>query len=213
MRSKLRVKLRVKLNNMAKNFNRVPQFALAIDWETSGYSIPNYAEKHQGISFGAIIFDVKTLLPVEQLYREIKFVDDTKYVWESGAERVHGISRDHLLKHGVTQQEAATELANLVIKYIGAEDIMLLGHRVHFDKAFTSQLINTLGFDFTYHPTVIDSCSIATVLMELTYSEDIFQTLGLPPRGKHNALEDVQYTLESVRRIKEFFIAGVAVSL
>ena len=196
---------------MAKNLNRVPHFGLAVDWETSGYTTPNYAQYHQGISFGAIIFDVKTLTPVEEIYREIKF--DPKYRWESGAEKVHGISRDRLL-NGVTQEEAATELANLVVKYIGTEDLMLLGHRVHFDRAFTTQLMmEGLGFDFNYHPTVIDSCSMATVLMELTYSEDVFQTLGLPPRGKHNALEDIQYTLESVKRMKEFFITGVTVSL
>jgi hypothetical protein len=54
---------------------------------------------------------------------------------------------------------------------------------------------------------------MATVLMELTYSEDIFQTLGMPPRGKHNALEDIEFTLKSVQRMKEFFISGVASSL
>jgi len=196
---------------MAKNLNRVPQFGLAIDWETSGYSVPNYAQKHQGISFGAIIFDVKTLNPVEELYREIKFND--KYEWSSQAEAIHGVTRHYLEKSGVDQMQAAVDLANLVVKYIGTEDVMLLGHRVHFDRAFTEQLTDSIGVKFNYHPTVIDSCSIATVLMEMTYSEDIFQTLGLPPRGKHNALEDIQYTLESVKRIKDFFIKGVLTTL
>lgn len=196
---------------MTKNLNRIPTFALAIDWETSGYSIPNYAEKHQGISFGAIIFDVRSLEPVEELYREVKF--DSKYIWDAGAEKIHGVSREYLDRHGITQQEAAVDLANLVVKYIGQEDVMLLGHRVHFDKAFTQQLTSSIDIQFNYHPTTIDSCSIATVLMELTYSEDIFQTLGLPARGKHNALEDIRYTLESVKRMKQFFLTGVSASL
>jgi oligoribonuclease (3'-5' exoribonuclease) len=196
---------------MAKNLNRVPQFGLAIDWETSGYSLPNYAEKHQGISFGAIIFDVRTLDPIEELYREIKF--NPKYLWDEQAERIHGVSREHLAKHGISQEDAAVELGNLVVKYLGTEDVMLLGHRVHFDRAFTTQLMKSIGIDFSYHPTSIDSCSIATVLMELTYSEDIFQTLGLPPRGKHNALEDIQNTLKSIQKMKHFFISGVEASL
>jgi DNA polymerase III epsilon subunit-like protein len=194
-----------------KNFNSVPQFGLAIDWETSGYSTPNYAAKHQGISFGAIIFDVRTLEPVEKLYVEIKF--DPKYIWDSGAEKVHGITREHLAKNGVTQEEAAFLLAGLVVKYIGTEDVLMLGHNVYFDKAFTIQLLDAAGIEFKYHQSVIDTRSIATVLMELTYSDDIFATLGLPPRGKHNAMEDIEYTLETVRRIKEFFIAGIASTL
>ena len=194
-----------------KDLNRLPQFSLAIDWETSGYSIPHYASKHQGISFGAIIFDVRTLEPVESLYREIKF--DPTYIWDAGAEKVHGLTKEHLASYGVSQEEAALDLAQMVIKWIGTDEIVLLGHRVHFDKAFTIQLMNSANMEFLYHPTAIDSCSIATVLMELTYSEDIFQTLGLPPRGKHNALEDIQYTLESIKRMKNFFIQGIASTL
>jgi len=194
-----------------KDLNRLPQFGLAIDWETSGYSLPNYASKHQGISYGAIIFDVKTLDPIESLYREIHF--NPKYIWDAGAERVHGITQSYLAKNGVPQQDAAFELASLVNRYLGNDNVMVLGHRVHFDIAFTNQLMDSAGMEFTYHPTKIDSCSMATILLELTYSEDIFSILGLPPRGQHNALEDIMYTLESVKRMKEYFVAGVAASL
>lgn len=189
----------------------VPQFGLAIDWETSGYSFPNYAQSHQGISFGAIVFDVKTLDPVEELYREIKFKD--KYKWEAGAEKVHGISREHLAKFGVEQEEAAADLCNLIVKYIGTEDIMLMGHRVYFDRAFTQQLTKSIDIDLVYHPTTIDTASMATALMEMSKSEEVFQTLGLPPRQQHNAMEDIRYTLASVKRMKELFFKGVMAEL
>jgi len=113
----------------------------------------------------------------------------------------------------LSQEEAALALAAMVIKWIGTDEVMLLGHRAHFDKAFTIQLMDAAGMEFKYHPTMIDSCSMATVLMQMTYSEDIFQTLGLPARGQHNAMEDISYTLEAVKRMKNFFIAGVAASL
>jgi DNA polymerase III epsilon subunit-like protein len=184
----------------------MPTFALAVDWETTGFSVPDYASKHQGIAIGAIIFDLKTLQPVEELYREIKF--DPKYVWTEGAEKIHGLSRDHLEKKGVTQEEAAADLANLVIKYMGTDDIIALGHRVHFDIAFTNQLMSALDIELKWHPTKIDSNSIATVLMEMSSSNEIFETLGLPARGDHNALEDARYTLYSVQRIKELFLRG-----
>lgn len=189
------------------SYIQIPQFALGIDWETTGYSIPNYAQFHQGISFGAIIFDVRSLEPVEELYLEIKY--DPKYKWEAGAEKVHGISQEYLRKNGVTQEDAAAQLCNLIIKYIGTEDVMLLGHRVHFDRAFTEQLTKTIGVDLSYHPTTIDTASLSTALMEMSKSEDVFQTLGMPPRQKHNALEDIRYTLASVKRMKELFFKGV----
>jgi oligoribonuclease (3'-5' exoribonuclease) len=189
----------------------IPTFGLAIDWETSGFSTPDYTAHHQGISYGAIIFEVKTLQPVESIYHEILF--DPKYEWAAGAERVHGLSRDHLKKYGVPAEKAAEDLANLVIKYIGTEDIALLGHRVHFDKAFTVQLMKTIGISFNYHPTYFDSASMATVLMETSKSEEVFQTLGLPPRATHNALEDITHTLSAIARMKEIFLKGVVAEL
>ena len=193
------------------SYYQIPQFALAIDWETSGYSMPNYAVRHQGISFGAIVFDVKTLEPVEKLYREIKFKSDL-YEWSPGAEAVHGLSIKHLQDNGVSQEDAAVDLANLVVKYFGPESIILLGHRVHFDKAFTQQLTKSIDIEFDYHPTTIDSASLSTVLLEISKSDDVFELLGIPPRGKHNALEDIEHTLLAVKRMKEFFLLGVALT-
>lgn len=190
----------------------VPRFGVAIDWETSGYSFPEYAKIHQGISFGVIIFDLQTLEPIESLYHEIKF-DDKKYMWEPKAEKVHGLSREYLKANGVTQEEAAVGLCNLVVKYLGTDEVMLLGHRVHFDRAFTEQLTKSIGIDLPYHPNTIDSCSLAIALMEIAKSEDVFQMMGMPPRQEHNALEDIMYTLLSVKRMKELFFKGIEAEL
>jgi len=189
-------------------YSNFSKFGLAIDWETSGFSLPTYCERHQGISFGAIIYDVKSLEPVETIYREIKFND--KYEWVPRAEQIHGLSREHLAKNGIEPEEAATDLLNMVIKYIGTDDVLLMGHRVHFDRAFTDQLTDTVGIRLPIHPTTIDTSSMATVLLETTRSEDVFTMLGLPGRGKHNALEDIQNTLECVKRMKEIFMGGLA---
>src|SRR5438105_4289725 len=113
----------------------IPKFGLAIDFETSGYSVPNYAEKHQGVSFGAVIFDLKDLTPVEELYCEVKFKAD-KYTWDEGAAKVHGLTLARLETSGVGQEEAAAALGHLCLKYFGDGKIMVLGHRVHFDLAF-----------------------------------------------------------------------------
>lgn len=190
------------------SYYNLPKFALGIDWETSGYSVPDYASQHQGISYGAIVFELKTLEPVVEIYQELQF-DSTRYKWDAKAERIHGLTQEHLKKNGTTQEESATLLCNTVLEYMGTEPVLIMGHRVHFDKAFTDQLTNTIGIKLDFHPTTIDTASLSTALMEMSRSEDVFQTLGLPPRAKHNALEDIRYTLASVQRIKELFLKGV----
>jgi hypothetical protein len=189
----------------------IPRWGLAIDWETSGYSLPGYTGKHQGLAFGAIVYDSATFEPIETIYCELKF--DPKYIWDPIAENIHGMSRDYLNKNGMSIEEAAVTLANLIVKYFGTESVQLLGHRVNFDKAFTTWLFDSIGINIEWHPVNIDSCEIGSALMELSKSDDIFDTLGMPPRGKHNALEDIQYTLLAIKKIKEFFILGVANSL
>jgi oligoribonuclease (3'-5' exoribonuclease) len=186
----------------------LPKWGLAIDWETSGYSIPNYAEKHQGISFGAIIFDIETFEPVESLYREVKFRDD-KYLWDDGAEKIHGISRAHLSQHGISQEEAATELGNLVLKYIGTDKVVLLGHRVYFDEAFTNQLMDSVELKFNYDPIRLDSAAISLAFLHMTRSDMIFETMGYPARGAHNALDDIKMTLGTIRMLKQFLLKGL----
>lgn len=187
----------------------VQKFGLAIDWETSGYSVPHYAKEHQGISVGALIFEIATFDIVETLYLEIKF-DDTKYKWEEDAERVHGLSREHLAKHGVTQQEAATQLATMILKYIGTDKIVALGHRVFFDIEFTNQLMSSVDFELNWDPIKLDSAAIALTFLGVNKSDELFELMGMPPRQEHNSLEDIIYTLESVKGVKDYFMRGLS---
>jgi DNA polymerase III epsilon subunit-like protein len=188
----------------------IPKFGLAIDFETTGYSLPHYAERHQGVSFGALIFDIERLTVVDTLYCEIKY--DPKYAWEDTAEKIHGLTRDYLSKHGVTQAEAAEQLALMVHKYMGTENVVVLGHRPHFDIAFLDQLFDSIGFAFKYDPIKLDTAAFGLVMLGMTKSDDLFDAVGLPPRGKHDALEDIIYTLESLRQIRDYFLTGLAVS-
>ena len=188
----------------------IPKFGLAIDFETTGYSIPHYAAEHQGISFGALIFDIEKLTVVDTLYCEIKH--DPKYKWEDGAEKIHGLTRDYLSKHGVTQAEAAEQLALMVHKYMGTENVVVLGHRPHFDIAFLDQLLSSVDFAFKYDPIKLDTAAFGLVMMGMTKSDDLFDAVGLPPRTEHNSLEDIIYTLETLRTMRDYFIAGLTVT-
>lgn len=186
----------------------VPRFGLAIDWETTGYTPieGQRASKHQGISFGAVIFEIATLNPIDTIYHEIKF--DPKYTWSNDAERVHGLSREHLEKHGITQTEAAVALGNLVMKYINTDKIVALGHRVAFDIEFTQQLMGTIGVELDFDPIKIDSAAIALTFLNVQSSDELFSLCGMPERKEHNSLEDILYTLESIKAIKAAFLGG-----
>jgi DNA polymerase III epsilon subunit-like protein len=185
----------------------LPKMGLAIDWETSGYSTPDYAAEHQGISFGAVIYDIETFEPVDVMYREIKFSD--KYKWEAGAEKVHGLSREHLESAGISQEEAAIDLASMVLKYLGTDKVVLLGHRVYFDEAFTKQLLNTVDMSIEFDPIRIDSAAISLAFLNMTRSDIIFETMGYPARKEHNALDDILMTLGTIRQLKGYLIDGL----
>lgn len=183
---------------MAKN---IPTLGLAIDWETSGYSLPDYASKHQGISIGAAVFNLKTFEPIETYYQVIKF--NKKYEWDLGAEKIHGLSREFLYENGVSQEDAALEFGSLILKYFGDSNIVLLGHRCYFDRAFTNQLFDSVGMELPWNSIQIDSAAIALSFLGVTLSDDLFDICGMPPRKEHNALEDVLMTLESIKNIKQ----------
>jgi oligoribonuclease (3'-5' exoribonuclease) len=197
------------------SFLDLPKFALAIDWETSGYRAPqkrseSYAQEHQGISFGALVIDMRSFEIVEELYREIQF--NPRYKWDFGAEKVHGISQAKLAS-GVSQEQAAIDLANLIVKYFGATEVIMVGHRVYFDRDFTDQLFDVIDIKVPWHPTLIDVSAVATATIEMANSEQIFQALGMPPRGAHNALEDIKQSVEVLRTIKEYTTLGLMVTL
>lgn len=189
----------------------VQKFGLAIDWETSGYSVPEYAKSHQGISFGALIFDISDFTVVESLYAEIKF-DSSKYIWDDGAEKIHGLSQDYLAHNGLTQARAAEQLAAMIFKYIGTDKVVALGHRVAFDIAFTNQLMESVGFELPWDPIKIDSAAFALSFLGVNRSDELFDMMGMPPRGEHNALEDIVYTLASVKAIRDYFMTGLALT-
>lgn len=194
---------------ITRKMQTVPKCALSIDWETSGYSAPDYASKHQGISFGAVVFDARTFDVIDTLYCEIKF-DGQTYKWDDGAQKVHGLSREHLEQHGVTQEEAAVQLAELCLKYFGPEEeILIAAHNPNFDKAFTRQLFDKFGLNIKLWFRAIDTCCLASVLLGVVKSDDLYAMLGLPARTAHNALEDALYTVESCRLLKQTYMRGL----
>jgi len=191
------------------------QYVLAIDCETTGLAMncddasynPQTGDEYQSIAWGLIVADADTLKPVKKLYIEIQW--DGKSKWEAQAERVHGLSKEHLKEHGLTKSEAVEAIGNIILPYWGpTNSIRLVGHNVAtFDLWFLKRLMRSEGIELRFGNRHIDTSSIGFATFGTYTSDELFEAVGLEPRDpeKHNALTDAEYSLESVRRIKAIF--------
>ena len=198
------------------------KYGLMIDWETTGSQFGGDSSvDYQGIAFGAIVFGMTTFEPVEEIYREMHF-DDTKYKWTEGAEKIHGLTREHLAANGVSREEALADLIEMMIKYWppgffateGMEPetkIMLAGHNKSFDMDFTNQLFADHGMSVVFHHVGMDTTTVSFAVSGLYKSDDVFaKWAGVDKRGLHNALEDARATLTVLRTLREIFNVGLA---
>lgn len=201
---------------MTKTKQQTPKYILCMDWETSGAAWGGDSSKeYQGLSFGAIVVDAQTYDEVETLYLEIKF-DGTKFKWTDGAEKIHGMSREYLEQNGVSQEDAAVALAELILKYWGPDEkVMFMGHNAEFDRRFTNQLLNQIEIEFAVerqtqftswvqlHHVIIDTSPIGFVNFGLFKSDLLFELMGYEARGDHNALDDARMTVGVCRTIRQ----------
>jgi oligoribonuclease (3'-5' exoribonuclease) len=193
-------------------------YVLACDFETTGLALgcldPTYNEKtgerYQAVSAGLIVASAKTLKPLESLYVEIQH--DERYVWNEGAERVHGLSREYLQKNGLSRFDAATKIIKFIEKYYGPIDeirkIVMAGHNVAtFDRYFLHELCTEVGVDLQLGNRHLDTFSNGFVLWGTTDSDEVFDVMGVV-REEHNALEDAELSLSTLRYMRQWFRQG-----
>lgn len=170
---------------------------LAFDCETSGMSFGGDPSKdYQMVSFGAIISDF-TFKPIEELYCEIKWNKTAR--WEMSAENIHGLSRKYLDENGITEEQAVEKLGGMLYEHFGADTpITLLGHNVGtFDLPFLRKMFLNHGLTFKFSHRAMDTFSIGVATLGTYTSDELFEAMGFVKRDKHNALEDIRYTLKA----------------
>ena len=198
--------------------NNLPQFGICIDWETSGADFGTDSSlKYQGLTFGAIIFSTKDFTPVKKLYCEIKFNSGkvkNDFQWSEGAEKIHGKTREYLEKNGVTMEDAAIQLLELIVTYVGDQKVLFLGHNAGFDIRFTAQLLREIGVEFSIervtnletwveiHHVVLDTSALGLITLGIFKSDLLFEKIGFEKRKEHNALNDAEMTLDTAAAIR-----------
>jgi len=188
---------------------------LAFDCETTGLSFnsDDPSVGHQAVSWGLIVADAETLKPIEELYVEIKWNEDSIAARKADptfgkkAEKIHGLTFEYLEKNGLDEEEAVVKIANLIIKHWGPTvSVRTLGHNgITFDLPFFKQLLRKYDLPVKFGNRHYDTNSIGFATFGSFTSDQLFEAAGLDTRGTHNALDDARYALEVTRRVRVLF--------
>jgi len=183
---------------------------LAMDCETSGinwdagksHSMSTVATGQQAVSWGLVISDTETYKPIDELYVEIKWNGISH--WDTKAQEVHGLSKEHLEEHGLAEEDALYDMIEFIMKHLNIKKpIYCLGHNVaSFDIPFFKDLLfrhSIKGLKFGHRHFDTFALSMGTV--KQYDSPTLFNKVGLSERTTHNALDDAKMALESYRRI------------
>lgn len=200
------------------------KYILALDSETTGLNFDSKMpidKGHQAVSWGFIVAESETLKTVEELYVEIKLNNKSKQIlaedptFNVRASAIHGLTTDHLNKHGIEEEQAVIQIATLILKYWGPMNrINCLGHNIaSFDIPFLKSMFRRHQVDISISSRHCDSNSIGFCTVGSFVSDDFFSTMGCDDRSEHNALEDARMSLESCRRVQLLWKSEIGVTV
>ena len=203
---------------MSDEFIKPPKgyfkYILAIDSETTGLNKNKnegcVSDGHQAVSWGLVVADAETLVPIEELYLEIKWNEQSLKQKELDpdfgvtAASIHGLTYAHLEENGIDEAEAVLQILELILKYWGpTQELKCLGHNVsEFDIPFMKSMFKRYGVDVKFANRQYDSNSIGWATIGSFTSDAFFDTMGFDTREAHNSLEDAKMALESTRRLR-----------
>ena len=197
------------------------KYLFAVDSETTGLCFKNYShnenvvhnpdsgEHHQALSWGIMVVDASTFKVLEKEYIPVKWNENTKRQraadpsFGKRAEEIHGLTYEHLEQVGFDEKDAVVKIGQLIMKYFGTDNaIKLLGHNVMFDMQFLRELFQRYGINLKFGTRIYDSNALSFGTVGAWNSDDLFSTMGFATRKSHNALEDIEMTVEMFRITK-----------
>lgn len=202
---------------MSKHFKTTK--LLGMDSETSGLAFAgnvdltnpdpskdiNNNKRYMAISWGFVVVDVQSQQIIDELYVEVKF-DDVKYDWEYAAEKTHGLTKEHLNKHGLTREDAAVTIVEFILKHWNInEAISTIGHNhVSFDLWFLRELLCEFNIMLKFANRHYDTNYLTLGIYDVEGSEELFRLFN-EVRVKHNALDDIKQTVNTFFETKRLF--------
>ena len=189
------------------------KYILGIDCETTGlaHNGDDPSMGHQSVSWGVLIIDTQTLKPIDEVYLEIKWNEESKTArkkdssFGKAAEKIHGLTFEHLEKNGISEKEAVEIIGNLILKYWGpTNSISVMGHNVvSFDLPFLKKLFRSQKIELNFGNRHYCSSAIGFGAFSTFTSDELFNLLGFKQRGAHNALDDIKMSLATFRTVRQ----------
>jgi DNA polymerase III epsilon subunit-like protein len=137
---------------------------------------------------------------VDRFYAECSF-DSTRFVWEKEAQAIHGLSRRNLSIQP-DMESAAKNLACFLHPYVNGNPITVIAHNPNFDVAYLKQWMDEAGYALPINHRMIDAFTAGIIAYDLHNSDEHFQFVG-KNRGYHNAVTDIETSLEVIRKIRQ----------
>lgn len=160
---------------------------VSVDIEASGPS-PSTGSL---LSIGACLVED----PRVDFYVELK--PQTELGWDTQAEKVHGLSRERLLREGVEATQAMRHFANWIDDACGAKTPVFVGFNAPFDWMFVADYLwRFVG----RNPFGISAMDLKSYYMarenvsswERTRRRYVDDVLGIEPDHNHHALDDAK---------------------
>ena len=118
------------------------------------------------------------------------------------------MTKDYLNENGLTSEDAVAEIGNLIINHWGPDSpVCVAGHNPHFDLSFLKRLLRSQGLEIKFGSKMIDTNSIGFAVYGTHNSDDLFETVGVPVRGRHNALDDAEAVLKVLQVTRKAVIS------
>lgn len=184
---------------------------LVMDCETSGLAFKNYDPSiepdgsgvYQSVSWGLAVVDSTNFKVIDTLYVEIKH--NGVAIWSEGAERVHKMSKEYLEENGLSEEDAAVEIGEFILKHFGTNIVRCAGHNVAtFDIWFMRRLLEQFDIMFETGNRFVDTNSIGYACYETYTSDQLFELMGVE-RDTHNAMEDVMACVKVLKNTRHIY--------
>jgi DNA polymerase III epsilon subunit-like protein len=170
-----------------KESSAMPETLVSVDVEASGQS-PSIGSL---LSIGACLVDD----PNTAIYLELKPLPDRR--WDVEAERVHGLSQEHLAAEGLEPREAMAAFADWVSSAANGSRPIFVGFNAPFDWMFVADYFwRYLG----RNPFGVSALDLKSYYMahqaldrwDETRRVHVDERLGLEPDHNHQALDDAR---------------------
>lgn len=160
---------------------------VSVDIEASGPS----PSRGSLLSIGACLIDDLSV----DFYVELKPIVDLE--WDAGAERIHRLSRDQLLRDGLEPAAAMQQFADWTDKACAPRSPVFVGFNAPFDWMFVADYLWRYVGRNPFGISAIDLKSyymargnVAT--WEKTRRKYVDEVLGIDPDHNHHALDDAK---------------------